>query len=285
MRIAVLGSSGGMGSLLAKYFISKGHEVVGFDPNKGVSIRGLVKKRSGQAAVRGANVVVLAPPIDLTLRVLEEVLPHLEAKAKVVEITSVKHEILPKLRRMTSERGVRLLSLHPLFGPSLPLQENAAKKIAVITTEGAESLRLARKLFPDARLIPMDLVGHDREVALVLSLTHLVGIAYMGVVGKHSGVERFKELASPASLLQLTVAESVLAQDPSLCSYMEVKNPSTLEFLRYFEDELGTLKSILSHHDRRRFEEKFTDIARLFSKEEAARAIARVYRAVESNLE
>src|SRR5713226_435894 len=74
LRIAVLGSSGGMGSLLAKYFISKGHEVVGFDPNKGESIHGLTKERSGQAAVRGANVVVLAPPIDLTLRVLEEVL-------------------------------------------------------------------------------------------------------------------------------------------------------------------------------------------------------------------
>ena len=133
-------------------------------------------------------------------------------------------------------------------------------KIAVLTTEKLESLRLAKRVFPDARLIPVEPQSHDREVALVLSLTHLVGMAYGAVVGKSEGIGRFKELASPSSLLQLTVAESILAQDPSLCSYMDVENPSSLDFLHAFQKELGTLEELLSHHDRGGFEEKFTAI-------------------------
>jgi len=158
-------------------------------------------------------------------------------------------------------------------------------KIAVLTTEKLESLRLAKRIFPDARLIPVEPQSHDREVALILSLTHLVGIAYAAVVGKQEGIGRFRELASPSSLLQLTVAESVLAQDPSLCSYMDVENPLTLEFLQAFEKELGTLEELLSRHDRVGFEEKFKATAKLYSKEETAMATEKVYRAFVSTRE
>ncbi|HLQ03284.1 MAG TPA: prephenate dehydrogenase/arogenate dehydrogenase family protein, partial [Nitrososphaerales archaeon] len=249
MRVAVLGSSGGMGSLFARYFISKGHNVIGFDPSKrGKPIRGLKLASSDQSAAEGAKLVLLAPPIDQSLRVAEEVLPSLSRGVTLVEISSVKVEILPRLLELTRQKGMRLLSVHPLFGPSL--RRTAGMKIAVLTTEKFESLRLARRIFPDARLIPIEPESHDREVALVLSLTHLVGMAYGAVVGKQEGIRRFKELASPSSLLQLTVAESILAQDPSLCSYMDVKNPSSLEFLEAFEKELGALKEFLTRHDR-----------------------------------
>ncbi len=286
MRVAVLGSSGGMGSLLARYFISKGHSVVGFDPSKRRRRKlpfGLRLERSNQRAAKGTKLVLLAPPIDLTLQVAEEVLPHLSRGATLVEISSVKHGILPKLLQLTRQKGIRLLSVHPLFGPSL--RRTAGMKIAVITTERFESLRLAKRIFPDARLIPIKPQSHDREVALVLSLTHLVGMAYAAVVGKERGVKRFRELASPASLLQLTVAESILAQDPSLCSYMDVENPSSLEFLGAFERELGTLKELLSERDRGAFEEKFKETARLYSRGEAAIASEKVYHAFESILE
>jgi len=280
----VLGSSGGMGSLLARYFISKGHSVVGFDPIKrGKPIRGLKLERSNQRAAEGAKLVLLAPPIDLSLRVAEEVLPQLSRGATLVEISSVKREILPRLLELTRGRGVRLLSVHPLFGPSL--RRTTGMKIAVLTTEKLESLRLAKRVFPDARLIPVGPQSHDREVALVLSLTHLVGMAYGAVVGKREGIGRFKELASPSSLLQLTVAESILAQDPSLCSYMDVKNPSSLELLQAFEKELGTLEELLSRNDRGGFEERFKATAGLYSREETAMATEKVYRAFESTRE
>jgi len=284
LRVAVLGSSGGIGSLLVRYFISKGHSVVGFDPGKrGKPVRGLELERSNQSAAEGAKLVLLAPPIDLTLQVAEEILPHLSRGVILVEISSVKVEILPRLLQLTREKGMRLLSIHPLFGPSL--RRTAGMKIAVLTTEGLKSVRLAKRIFPDARLLPVEPQSHDREVALVLSLTHLVGMAYAAVVGKQEGIRRFEELASPSSLFQLTVAKSILAQDPSLCSYMDVENPSSIEALHAFEKELRTLEELLSRHDRKGFEEKFKATAGLFSREETAMATENVYRAFESTRE
>jgi len=65
---------------------------------------------------------------------------------------------------------------------------------------------------------------------------------------------------------------------------MDVENPSSLEFLEAFEKELGTLKELLSRHDRRGFEEKFKSTSRLYSREETVMATERVYRVFESAL-
>src|SRR5207247_6691907 len=73
LRVAILGSSGGMGSLLARYFISKGHIVVGFDPSKGRKpVRGLKLQHSNQSAAEAAKLVLLEPPVYRTLQVADE---------------------------------------------------------------------------------------------------------------------------------------------------------------------------------------------------------------------
>ena len=46
--------------------------------------------------------------------------------------------------------------------------------------------RLARKFFPEARIIPMTRKEHDRTMAVVLSLTHLLNIVYAGTASRSS---------------------------------------------------------------------------------------------------
>ena len=68
MRVAVIGSSGGMGGFFVRYFLSRGMEVVGSDSKKkGPKRPHFEFVRSNSEAVVGADIVVVATPIDTTV--------------------------------------------------------------------------------------------------------------------------------------------------------------------------------------------------------------------------
>jgi prephenate dehydrogenase len=201
LKVAVIGSSGGMGKFFAKYFASRGHEVTGADPAKS-SMRDSRFKAVGsnREAVEGADVVVLATPIEKTVEAAEEVIPQMRPGTCLVELTSIKGKILGPLRRAAAAGGVELLSVHPLFGPSL--SSFKGMKICVIETDGKASETRVAVLFPDAVIIPMKEREHDRMMGLMLSLTHIMNIAYAGAVDRY--------LPGPRTILVHPTRERVL---------------------------------------------------------------------------
>ena len=208
LRVAVLGASGGMGSFFARYFLEKGDTVRGSDPKarkgeQGSGGRRLASFSTNAEAVKGCDVTIIAVPIESTLRVANEVASKLKPGSILVEISSVKGETLPALMKLVGER-VRLLSIHPLFGPAL--ESMKGMKIAVIVGKkgGArgKEVALAERLFPGARLIPMSREEHDRTMAVVLSLTQLMNVVYAGTVSQFLSSDEFARVSTPNSSMQ-----------------------------------------------------------------------------------
>jgi len=281
LKVAVIGSSGGMGRFFARYFVSRRDDVTGWDPRAaaGGSQPGLRSAASNGEAVQGAELVLVATPVDRTLETVEEILPQLAPGACVIEISSVKGKVVGPLKRKLQSKGVKLLSLHPLFGPSL--SEQKGMKICVIETDGG-SLSLARRLFPEANLIPMDEEEHDRMMGLILSLTHVLNIAYAGTVSRYLSAGEFRRLETPTSSVQLTLAEGVLSQSPSLYSYIQLENGFSSEFLGALIEELSSLKRLIDAKDRDGFEKRFSEISKAFVGDSES-AIGSVYQAFEKS--
>ncbi len=189
--MAVIGSSGGMGSYLVRYFLARGHDVAGSDiiATKAHSRRFKFYFSNAEAA-RNRDVVVVASPIDTTISVVRECARNMSRGSVLVDISSVKGKILPELRKLTSENGVTLLSIHPLFGPSL--RSRHGMKLMVISDDGAEKVELAGKLFSDAEILPVTGSEHDRLVALTLALTHIVNILYAKTISKYVRPEQMR---------------------------------------------------------------------------------------------
>lgn len=246
-----------MGSLLVKYFLSRKFKVAGSDLKRTrVKSPRFEYFRSNPEAVQGAEFVVLATPIDDTLRAAREVLPMTDKGCTLVEICSVKGKILPSLRRVVSSSGRRLLSIHPLFGPSI--ESFHRMKIAVVTKNGASEMKVARRLLRGANMIAIREEEHDRLMALALSLHHLINLAYAKALAKYISPSDFRRLSTPNSLLQLTLAEGVLAQNPSLYSYIQIGNEHSRDVVEKFVQEIGMINEIIRSKDRKRFEEFFT---------------------------
>ncbi len=246
MKIAVIGSSGAMGGFFARYFFSKGHEVVGSDPLAKKKAE-FTRVRSNAEAVRGADAVLLAVPIDRTVSVARGLAPRMRAGSVLIEVSSVKGEILPALTREAGKRGLRLLSVHPLFGPSLSSSDKP--KIAVITGRGLAPAS-ARSFFPDAKLVRVTAQKHDKIMACVLSLTHIVSIAYAKAVASTIKPGDFTKAATPAASLQMAIARSVLSQDPKLYSRIAFGNRFTQHSLRALIDELVAVQLALNRGNR-----------------------------------
>lgn len=276
MKVAVIGSSGGMGGFFVRYFLSQGHSVVGSDTKKGTLRHPkFASAASNLRAARGVDVLLIATPLEKTLESFEEVSGVLPDGALVVEITSVKGRALQELGRKVEAKGARLLSVHPLFGPSQKVE--GEMKLCVIETH-RDSLRQAKALFPGAVLVPMKAAEHDRAMGVILSLTHLLNIAYAGTVGRYLSPQEFRRLETPTSSVQLTLAEGVLSQNPSLYSRIQLENAHSAEVVRAFIDELESLADLIEARDRGGFEKRFSELSKMYSGDSAS-AMERVYQA------
>jgi prephenate dehydrogenase len=277
LKVAVVGASGGMGSFFARYFLERGEEVRGSDSG------GLATFTTNAEAVEGCDVAVIAVPIDDTVKVAKELVGRLRSGSTLVEISSVKSKTLPALRRLVGKK-VNLLSIHPLFGPAL--ESTKGMKVAVIVggkaDPGSPEEALARRLFPDARIIPMSLQEHDKSMAVVLSLTHILNVVYAGTASRFLTPEEFMRVSTPNSSMQLTLAEAVLAQDARLSFAIQAGNPYSKEVAHAASQELKSVLSMIEGADRKAFDRHFSKLAKTYRSEKRATSVIReIYSAAE----
>jgi prephenate dehydrogenase len=280
LKVAVLGASGGMGSFFVRYFLERGDTVRGSDSGRTTREKRLESFHTNAEAVKGADVTVIAVPMDSTLKVAKEVVGRLKPGSTLVEISSVKGETLPALRRLVGGR-VTLLSIHPLFGPAL--ESTRGMKIAVIARKkGGPEAALAKGLFPTSRIITMSRKEHDRTMAVVLSLTHLLNVVYAGTVSRFLSPEEFMRVSTPNSSMQLTLAEAILAQDARLSYGIQAGNAYTGKVARAASRELKRVLEMVEGSDWEAFEEHFSTLSKKYRSDKRVGSVIReIYSAAE----
>ena len=217
-RITILGGAGKMGRWLADYFAGQGHEVAISDPAG--AVEGMRSVTDLGAAAREADILVLATPLGTGREVLERVLA-LEPKGIVADIFSLKSHVVDLLRGAAS-RGLRVTSLHPLYGPGVTTL--SGRTLAVCDCGHAEAADEAASLFHDTALtitrLPVE--RHDEIMQYVLGLSHLVSILFFTTLVE-SGVafETLESMASTTFHKQTRAAASVAGESPQL--YYEIQ--------------------------------------------------------------
>lgn len=285
MFVAIIGGAGKMGSWFAKYFVKHGHCVAIFDVNmdkaniiaKSLGVR--VCKSSAEAA-KDADLLLVATPIEVTPRVISEVALELKKGSIIIEISSLKSMIIPVLREI-SKHGLRTLSIHPLFGSGA--QEMTGEKIALIPVSDLRLEEiLAKEIFPEANIIPVDCYTHDRIMALTLSLTHFINIVFASVISEEN-IHMLRQLGGTTFTLQLMVSEAVMTEDPSLYASIQMNNEHTIKYIDRLVCNVLKLKNIIEDKDSERFTQFYNEIRKALSKDsDFEAAYRRMYRALKA---
>ena len=272
MRVAVLGSAGAMGSYFVEYFRRLGHVVTESDVQLTGSRLQADVVASNMGAVKQADIVLLAVPIWDTIKVAREIKPALKHGCVLVEITSIKGTTLTQLEKIASSCGASLLSLHPMFGPSL-----ISKAPRILVVGKSRDLATAKSIFKGAELTLVGAEDHDRLVAYALSLVHLTNLAFAMAVANGPGLKKFQKLAPPFAMAQLDLVKAVLLQGPELYFYIDTMNRSVVDALSSTIAELSALRAIIAKKDSKTFISEFSRLLHQFRKSDLEASLASVY--------
>lgn len=141
----------------------------------------IIDKVSTMSTVNEANLVILAVPVDASVKLLPQLLDAISDDALVVDVGSTKQDICKVVENHPKRRN--FLAMHPIagtefFGPEaahLGLFKNKTNIICEVEKTGIKLQEKALELFTSIgmRMRYMNPKAHDKHIAYVSHLSHI----------------------------------------------------------------------------------------------------------------
>jgi prephenate dehydrogenase len=235
---------GQFGQLAASILKSR-YDVLAADsaPEAAEAARGVGVRFGSLADAATREVVVVAVPVMAMREVFTAMSPHLQPGALVIDVGSVK--MLPAQWMMeTLPAHVDIVATHPLFGPQSARNGLAGLRLVVCPIRGERHHRVAA--MGEALGLTVTVTTpeeHDREMAYVQALTHLIGrsLVNLGIPDEHLKTPSYQHLLELCGLIGADTFE--------LFTAIQTQNPFAAEVVGAFVDEA---RSLLDQVDARR---------------------------------
>ncbi len=247
-RVLIIGGSGKMGTWLCRFLASRGHRIRVYDLGENAQFP---VERDLEKGVLDAEIIVLATPISATREMLDKVIA-LRPQGLVFDISSIKTPIIDLLRRGAQE-GLRICSLHPMFGPdTISIID---RNVVLCDCGSTEAVDQARVLVDGANIIDMPVEDHDPLMAYVLGLSHAVNISFFEAL-RRSGVDyaTLRKAASTTFQKQVETARGVSAENAQLYYEIQHLNPYNERALAFLQQSVEELRRAATAGDREAFD-------------------------------
>lgn len=275
MKVAVIGGTRGLGKWIADFLKQRGCQVTitGRNSLVGESIAskmGVHYTSNNIEAASQAEIVILAVPIEVTSKTIEEVAPHIREGSLLADVTSVKEEPA-ELMYQHAPDGVEVIPTHPMFGPRVRSLEG---QVVVLTPEekGNWYPRVVDFLEKEqARVLITTPETHDRMMSIVQGLTHFAYIAVASAIERMQvEVKDSRKFASPIYSLMLDMIARIVAQNPYLCYSIQTNNRHIPEVHQAFLETFNDLKSMIDEKNQDSFVKSMSSAAKHLDDLEAA---------------
>ena len=218
-KVLIIGGLGRMGSWFSEFMSMQGYDVHIADKN--IDEEDESHFSNWKDTDDNYDIKVVSTPLRESKEILEEILEH-GREGILFDIVSIKSPIKETLTKI-SEKGMRVTSIHPMFGPDTDLL--TGKHIVFMNLDEQDSHLEIMKLFESttAQLIEMSIDSHDYAISYVLGLSHIINIAFSKVL-HDSGEkeEEFSQVSSTTFKDQIEVARRVSQENPNL--YFEIQH-------------------------------------------------------------
>jgi chorismate mutase/prephenate dehydrogenase len=249
-RALVIGGAGKMGRWLARFMASQGYAVEIADPSG--TVDEFPHHPDWKELDLDHDLIAVAAPLRASARILEA-LAEVRPRGVVFDIGSLKSPLRTALYALRNA-GVRVTSIHPMFGPDTELL--SGRHVIFIDLGVPEATDRVRELFAStmATRVDMDLDSHDRLVAYILGLSHALNIAFFTALAE-SGEEaaRLAQLSSTTFDAQIEVARRVASENPHLYFEIQALNDFGLSALQALRDAVERLHTIVAGRDEEAF--------------------------------
>lgn len=228
-KITIIGAGGHMGRWFSKYFVDAGYAVTGFDTEADVDSKGVEVASSLVGGILRADYVLLCTPTRRTPEIIRLIAKEMRRGAYLIDISSEKSKVISSLSRIPAK--INPLCIHPMFGPGI----RSLKKrniISIPVRDAKSELAVAKNLFPGANFVTIDAAEHDKKIATILGLPHLINLCFASVTSKTSRSQLTEKMSGPTYKVQRTLAEGIMSESPDLIETI-ISNP---DMRRHAED-------------------------------------------------
>lgn len=235
-KITIIGAGGKMGSWFTKYFIGKGYKVTGYD-TENETPKDAIKSDSLVGSILQAEYVMLCTPTRRTPEIIRLIAKEMKRGTYLLEISSQKSKTISALSRMPSK--INPICIHPMFGPGVRKIKNK-NIISIPVRDAKKELAAARSLFEEANFVTIDAHEHDKKIAVILGLTHLVNLVFASVISKDEKSLLTEKMSGTTFKVQKILAESIMTESPDLIETI-ISNPEIRRHAEEFWKDVGRL--------------------------------------------
>ncbi len=249
-KVLIVGGAGRMGRWACRFLSNRGATVRVYDPRG--EIDGYENVASLQDHAKKADIVVIASPLGAVPDDLKAVV-ECGPDGLVFDVSSIKSHIAPFLRD-ANVRGIKIASIHPMFGPGAPSPRG--RNVLICDFGSDDANKETYDLFSSwgARTIMIELDEHDRLMAYVLGLSHLTSFLFAGSA-RRSGekVAGLREVQGPTFEKLVSISREAVNESRRVYHDIQSLNPNSKQMIAAVEDAFRELKAAALDPDPKRF--------------------------------
>ncbi|MCG8585600.1 MAG: prephenate dehydrogenase [Pirellulales bacterium] len=277
-EVLLIGVQGGFGRLLAKLLAERGLRVSGVgrraqDGQLDIlasyhQADALTIGDEYRALVAAADCIIICLPDEPTKRVVPLVAESMKAGALLSDVLSVKTHVVDVMREQRED--IELLSLHPMFAPSVGFAGQNVVTIPVRT--GPKSDELCTWLAAwQANVTEMTAAEHDRMAALTQTTTH-AAVLMFGLALLKSGYDPrdAESTSTPAHRVMLAQLSRIAGSDPEVYWKILHDNPNSADVLRQAAVGLDEISRLAADGDQNQLGALFGTLREMLGDDQAA---------------
>lgn len=197
------------------------------------------------------ELVINAVSLKYTLKVFDEIIPHLPKACILSDISSVK----TGFKDYYESTGMRYVSTHPMFGPTFANLGKLSSENAIIINEGDFMGRcFFKELYNrlELHICEYTFEEHDKTVAYSLSIPFISTFAFAAVM-KH------QDAPGTTFKRHMKIAQGVLSEDDTLLREI-LFNPYTKDQVEQIRNEMKEIIDIIDNRDEEHMQAYLTKI-------------------------
>jgi len=280
LKVSIIGGAGNMGQWLTKYFSSFGYDVGIYSrtlnkktkfssfPNEYISDSGPYFSvpifNSIKECVTNSDIIVISVPISRTNKILNEIALYSGKNHTIVEISSIKSDIVKNMKKLSKKHQSTFLSVHPLFGPGASIYNKQKYALIPIKSESKEKQSF-RKIFPNSKLTICDVILHDKSMAYVISLIYYTNLVLLSTTPSSSQI---RELSGNTFTLQNILSLAMLNDKPEIISSLQIDNKYFLKVLKTYLNESQKINLLILKNNSKEFSNLIKKLKKNFSNSE-----------------
>ena len=236
-KVTIIGAGGQMGQWFAKYFADEGFEVTGYDSENKISGKNIKVAESLVGGILKADYVVLCTPTRRTPEIIRLIAKEMKRGTYLIEISSEKSKVVSSLSKMPTK--INPICIHPMFGPGTK-SIKGQNVISIPIRDAKKELMIAKTLFDGANFVTIDAVEHDKKIAVILGLTHLMNLVFANIISKDEKMNLTEKMSGTTFRVQKTLAESIMTESPELIETI-IANPEIRRVAEELWKDIGRL--------------------------------------------